>query len=146
MVACLWWRLWRTKELGRNLNNTVSPDVVERFRALLIDTAGKARTNPDLAELICLDGRPLPRAGACEEPQQIQAARHLELPDLESPSCECIVCGRKYSGAWSLRQHEVDTGHFSTDDAAQLLSQREQDAAAAAEVWSRLDDALSEEF
>ncbi|CAE7738731.1 cid13, partial [Symbiodinium necroappetens] len=44
-------------ELGRNLNNTVSPDVVERFRALLIDTAGKARTNPDLAELICLDGR-----------------------------------------------------------------------------------------
>ena len=131
--------------MGRNLNNTVSPDIVERFRALLIDTADKARSNPDLEELICLDGRPMPRAGTCEEPQQIQAARHLELPDLESPSCECMVCGRKFSGAWSLRQHEVDTGHFHTDDATQLLSQREQDAAAAADAWSRLGDALSEE-
>ena len=88
----------------------------------------------------------MPEAGACEPPEHIQASKHMELPALGSNKSlfECVVCGRKFAGLWVLRQHQVDTGHFSSDDSKQLRSQREQDAAGLAEALARLDDAMSE--
>ena len=114
---------------------------------IIKETAAKARARQDLEELICVDGSPLPKAGSCKTPERLQAATHMELPTLErsESGCDCMVCGRKFSGVWVLRQHQVDTGHFNTDDPQQLLSRRERDAAAVAEAFDRLDLAMSEE-
>ena len=110
---------WGAEEMGRDVLLNVEPKVLKQFRAALADGARIATEVGSLEELLCPDGSSLPQADHLEPSLQMQGM-HLELADLDDQEHRCTICGRSFSDIWLLRQHEIDHGHFSSDDPEEI--------------------------
>ena len=127
--------------MGRNLSTDFAPATLDLLRSSL----AAACTRPQhLQEVLCPQGGHLPRAGPCEAPQALQQTRHWELPDLEHGEL-CAVCGASFEGDWLLRQHQADTGHFNSEDPAELSASREYDVLERSQALQRVEMAINED-
>ena len=128
------------QELGRNATIGVLPEVIEHLRSAL---AVRTVQLGSLQDILCPDGSPLPTADPLGDSQQLQGRRHFELVDLEHGKHVCMVCGESYTDAWLLRQHQVDFGHFNTDNPAELAFGRKKEQLKRYQTLQRLQDEIS---
>ena len=126
----------KSEELGRNLTSRVYPEVAEQFRLALQVNVDEVDS---LQELICPDGSSLPRADQLPRREEMQKLRHFEMVTLDGRCRTCAICGLQFSDTWLLRQHQVDLGHFDTDNLEEVVQSQRNEELLRLQTWQRLN-------